>query len=267
MYSEQQLEVIHLQDSYTIMYALLARQIINALGEVGDSIVREATRRYGKDRGRKRRQKHLELNVKINMHSLFAVCSDLPSDPRFRRDRLMLTEEERNSHTLICPMAQVWEEYGAKKIGRIYCEEFHRACYQEYAYGLTQVNLARTLTEDGDEYCDFHVVLRKANVPSDLKPQCFAEFDSSYEKPNISGGAADGKSGFSSLCDRVYYYMLEVLLERCPEQAISIMTDALHIWAQDTAERLRQQAKELNQPIDISFADRHFPLYMNINEL
>ena len=128
MYSPEQLEIIHLQDSYTIMYALLARQIINALGEVGDSIVREATRRYGKDRGRKRRQKHLELNVKINMHSLFAVCSDLPSDPRFRRDRLMLTEEERNSHTLICPMAQVWEEYGAKKIGRIYCEEFHRAC-------------------------------------------------------------------------------------------------------------------------------------------
>lgn len=47
---------------------------------------------------------------------------------------------------------------------------------------------------------------------------------------------------------------------------IGIMTDALHIWAQDTAERLRQQAKELSQPLDISFADRHFPLYMNIDE-
>ena len=45
MYSPEQLEIIHLQDSYTIMYALLARQIINALGEVGDSIVREATER------------------------------------------------------------------------------------------------------------------------------------------------------------------------------------------------------------------------------
>ena len=81
-----------------------------------------------------------------------------------------------------------------------------------------------------------------------------------------SPGMADGKSGFSSLCNRVYYYMLEVLLERCPEQAVSIMTDALHIWVQDTAERLQQQAEELNQPLDISFADRHFPLYMNIDE-
>lgn len=117
---------------------------MNALGEKGERIVREATRRYGKDRGRTRREKHEALGVKINMHSLFAVCSDLPSDPRFRRDRLKLTDEERNSHTLVCPMAEVWDQYDARRIGRIYCEEFHRACYQEYAFGLTQVNLAQT---------------------------------------------------------------------------------------------------------------------------
>ena len=29
MYTNNQLEVIHLQDSYTIMYALLAREIMN----------------------------------------------------------------------------------------------------------------------------------------------------------------------------------------------------------------------------------------------
>lgn len=56
MYTGKQLETIHLQDSYTIMYALLARQIIEELGALGDEIVREATRRYGRDRGRKRRQ-------------------------------------------------------------------------------------------------------------------------------------------------------------------------------------------------------------------
>ena len=77
-------------------------------------------------------------------------------------------------------MAEVWDQYDARRIGRIYCEEFHRACYQdhracyqEYAFGLTQVNLAQTLTQDGDGYCDFHVVLRKANVPSDKKAEVF----------------------------------------------------------------------------------------------
>ena len=38
MYTNNQLEVIHLQDSYTIMYALLAREIMNALGEKGERI-------------------------------------------------------------------------------------------------------------------------------------------------------------------------------------------------------------------------------------
>ena len=58
MYTKEQLETIHLQDSYTIMYALMAREIIKFLGEDGEKVVREATRRYGKDRGRTRREKH-----------------------------------------------------------------------------------------------------------------------------------------------------------------------------------------------------------------
>ncbi len=266
MYTNNQLEVIHLQDSYTIMYALLAREIMNALGEKGERIVREATRRYGKDRGRTRREKHEALGVKINMHSLFGVCSDLPSDPRFRRDRLKLTDEERNSHTLVCPMAEVWDQYDARRIGRIYCEEFHRACYQEYAFGLTQVNLAQTLTQDGDGYCDFHVVLRKANVPSDKKAKCFAEYDPGYKVPQIDGSAAAGKSGFSSLCVRVYYYMLEVLYEECPDQAVKVMTKALHVWAEDAAEHLIQESTEMHQKLSREFADKHFPLYVNMDD-
>ena len=59
---------------------------------------------------------------------------------------------------------------------------------------------------------------------------------------------------------------LEIIHLQDSYTIIGIMTVALHIWAQDTAERLRQQAKELSQPLDISFADRHFPLYMNIDE-
>ena len=266
MYTNAQLEVIHLQDSYTIMYALLAKEIMESLGEKGERIVREATRRYGKDRGRARREEHEKLGVKINMHSLFAVCSDLPSDPRFRRDRLKLTDEERNSHTLVCPMAEIWDKYGAKKIGRIYCEEFHRACYQEYAFGLTQVNLAQTLTQDGDGYCDFHVVFRKANVPDEKKAKCFAEYDSGYEVPQIDGSAAEGKSGFCSLCVRVYYYMLEVLYEECPERAVEVMTKALHAWVEDAAGHLVQEAVEMHEELSKEFADKHFPLYMNIDD-
>lgn len=265
-YSEQQLCLIHLQDSYTIMYALLSRQIMDELGAQGEAIVREATRRYGADRGVKRREKHLALGVKINMKSLFGVCSDLPPDPRFRRDRLSLTEEERNSHTLVCPMAEVWDRYGVRKIGRIYCEEFHRACYQAYAFGYTQVNLARTLTEDGDEYCDFHIVLRPDNLPAEMRARCFSAFDPDYQEPQISGVPADGKSGFASLCIRVYYYLLEVLSEQVPEKAQAVMARALRLWAADTHRRLKEQSEKLKERLTLDFAERHFPLYGRIED-
>lgn len=86
--------------------------------------------------GRGLRARHLDANVKINMHSLFAVGADLPPDPRFKRELQELNPQERVSHTLYCPMAALWKEYGVMEIGRIYCEEFHRACYGHYAFGL-----------------------------------------------------------------------------------------------------------------------------------
>ncbi len=266
MYTPEQNEIMHLSDGYTVMYAIISRAVMDALGDDGEAAVREATRRYGRDRGRARRNKHLELGVKINMRSLFSVCSDLPPDPRFRRDRALLTDEERNSRTLICPMADVWKRRGMKKIGRIYCEEFHPACYGEYAWGMTRVNLARTLTQDGDAYCDFHVVLRKANVPDERKARCFAEFDPGYSEPCVDGKPSEGKAGFSSLCVRVYYYMLEVLRERFPDRAEKVMTRALRDWADDAIGTLGGYAAGLGEKLGADFAERHFPMFMNADD-
>ncbi len=266
MYTNEQLEIIHMGDAYTLAFALMARKIIDELGNEGETAVREATRRFGRDRGRARRQKHLDLDVKINMRSLFSVCSDLPNDPRFRRDLSLLTEEERNSHTLVCPMAELWIAYGMKDIGRIYCEEFHPACYKEYAWGMTDVNLSRTLTQDGDDYCDFHVVLRKANVPQEKKAQCFPECDPSYKVPDVDASAAGAKTGFSSLCVRIYYYMLEVLTERFPDRAATVMSDALEYWAEDSLKHLREWSAEMGLPLTKEFAEAHFPMYVNIDD-
>lgn len=266
MYSEKEKEVIHLQDSYTIMYALISRKIMEELGFEGERIVREATRRYGRDRGRTRREKHVRLGVKVNMLSLFSIASDLPGDPRFVRDKRLLIPEERNSHTLVCPMAEVWKQYNAQEIGRIYCEEFHRACYKEYGYGYTQVNLGQTLTEEGDPYCDFHVVLRKANVPVELRSKCFEECDKGYTAPDVSSVKdASAKGGFASLCIRVYYYMLEVLREQQPEKAEATMLKALELWAEDTAFRLKRDSSAEGVALTEEYREKNFPLYTNID--
>ena len=91
------------------MYALLAREIMNALGEKGKRIVREATRRYGKDRGRTRREKHEALGVKlicIVCLPYAVICRQIRD---FARDRLKLTDEEQKFHIHLFAR---WQKFG-----------------------------------------------------------------------------------------------------------------------------------------------------------
>ena len=167
-YTLNEMQIMNLADHYTLLYAFLGKSLLEQCGEKGERALREGTRRFGRDRAEALRARHLDANVKINMHSLFAVGADLPPDPRFKRELQELNPQERVSHTLYCPMAALWKEYGVMEIGRIYCEEFHRACYGHYAFGYTKVNLAKTQTQPEDEYCAFNVVLRPETLPEEL---------------------------------------------------------------------------------------------------
>ena len=161
MYTPEEHFVMNLADIYSLLFGYIGDGLIRAFSMQGEASVREAARRFGKDRGRTLREKHLSIGAKINMKNLFSLYPDLPSDPRFRRELQSLAPQERISHTLFCPMAEIWESHGLKELGRIYCEEFHPACYGEYAYGLTSVNLARTQTQENDAYCSFHGIPRQ----------------------------------------------------------------------------------------------------------
>jgi len=109
MYTYEQQCIMDLGDNYTLLYSFLGRELIDAFGVEGDRALREGTRRYGRDRGAHTRARHEALNVKINMKSLFSIGGDLPPDPRFRRELQELNPQERVSHTLVCPMADVWK--------------------------------------------------------------------------------------------------------------------------------------------------------------
>jgi hypothetical protein len=235
------------------------------LGLKGESALREGIRRFGIDRGTKRRETQLAANYKINMENLFSVGSDLPSDPRFRRDRITLIPQERISRTLACPMAEVWDSYGLRAVGRIYCEEFHPACYSAYAYGYTQVNLGRTLTQEGDEYCSFNVILRPEHLPEHLRPVCFEEYDPHYTGPSSFLPQAEAKTGFGFLCIRIYYYLFEVLLERFGQGGRGVIAEALTKVAEDTVKRLKNQSEEMKSPLNRDFVEANYPFCLDVD--
>ena len=246
MYSKEEIQIMNLDDNYTLLYPFLVKSLIEHFGEQGEKTAREGTRRFGRDRAETLRNKHLNAGVKINMHSLFAVGPDLPPDPRFKRELQELNPEERVSHTLYCPMAEIWKKYGFMEIGRMYCEEFHNACYSSYAYGYTKVNLAKTLTQKEDEYCAFNVVLRPENLPEELKPVCFEQYDPGYAGPSADIPQAYGKSGFSTLFIKLYYHLASTAEEMLGDAGKAAIGEGLKALAHDAARRIQEQAKEQN---------------------
>lgn len=263
MYTYEEQCIMDLSDNYTVLYSFLGRSLIDTFGVAGEKALREGTRRYGRDRGEASRRDHEALNVKINMKSLFSVGGDLPPDPRFRRELQELNPEERVSHTLVCPMADIWKAYGEARIGRIYCEEFHPACYNHYAFDYGHTNLGMTLTQEKDEYCDFNVVLRAANLPHDLKPKCFAEYDPGYVAPDVHPAAASGKTGFECISVKLYYYILEAALEQLGEPGWNAMASAMEKMAVDGAQRARRTAERYGRPFDEQIVFDTYPLTLD----
>lgn len=266
MYTYEQKCIMNLADSYTLLYGFVAGSIIEKNGLAGEAAVREATRQFGYDRAETTRKKHLAVNAKINMLHLFTLYHDLPADPRFKRELQEINPQERVSHTLVCPMADIWNEYGQKRIGRIYCEEFHPACYSHYAFDQTQVNLAKTLTQDGDEYCDFNVVLRPEKLPKKLQPVCFEEYDPEYEKPEFPMEKMDGKKGYALLSIKLYFYLLEQASGQLGEQGEQAVERGLSQLADALAGLLKERAGADGTVIDRTYVKENVPVALDTDE-
>ena len=260
MYTYEEQCMMDLSDNYTLLYSFMGRELIDTFGLEGERALREGTRRYGRDRGIHSRERHLKAGYKVNMESLFSIGGDLPPDPRFRRELQELNPQERISHTLICPMADVWKENNEQRIGRIYCEEFHPACYNHYAFDCGHTNLAKTLTQENDEYCAFNVILRAEDLPDDLKPLCFMEYDPGYVKPENTAPQPDGKKGFESLSIKIYYYVLECACEAFGEEGALAIGRALHKAATDGAKRVKETARKYGKEIDATLVFDSYPI-------
>ena len=260
MFTYEENCTINLGDSYTLLYSFIVRRLLDGFGVDGEAAAREGTRRFGRDRALTKRRQNQAAGLKVNMTTLFGgVAGDLPGDPRFRREKQELNPEERVSHTLICPMADAWKAYGEMAIGRMYCEEFHAACYGEYCYNYSRVNLAKTLTQEGDEYCAFNVVLRPQDLPDELKPVCFPEYDPDYVQPKFTFTPATGKGGFNLLSIKLYFYLLDEAIKAFGERGAAAVEAALCDMAVDFAMRMKRSAAEQGLPMTREFVRDNNP--------
>ena len=252
------LRAMNYQDIWSKLYYHLAKWLVQEHGLEGERALRKAIRDYGVMRGRALREKHFRAGLKLNLYNLFTYY-DLPNDPRFRRNKIRLTPQERLSETLVCPIADLWSRMGGKSLGRIYCEEFHHAMFQAYA-PRTQVNLSQTLTQDGDDHCRFSVYLRPANMDEMERKASFEEHDGPAQSSNSGCLVPDYREGFGALCARLYYCTFLASAERFGEHGIETMKHATRAFADDVCSFLDEKASCLGQTLDARFAWDNCPV-------
>lgn len=266
MYKIDELEIQNLQDSWSAMYVILARSVMDTLGRAGEGVLRESIRRFGRDRGLTNRQHHLDNNIKINLKSISAIECDCPGDPRFRENLLRLDEQVHLADVITCPLADLWIKYGEKDLGRIYCEEFYHAYFRAYCYDKAQVNLSKTLTHDGDNHCRFAVYFRPANLSEETRPKCFAEFDPRYEfseEPIMPSVKA--KNGFASLWLKMYYYLLEVADELYGCEGRCAIAIGLQKLGDDAAGFMKKRADMTGNVPNSAYVSANYPINIDID--
>ena len=249
-----------LQDSWVIMYTFLAKALLDQGGFTGEVALREAIRRFGRDRGLTNQKRLLDGNIKINLVTLFCEGRDRPSESRFVCYNTYQSEEDFSVCTHICSYADLWKKYDAKAIGRIYCEEFHIACYEAFGFGATKVNLARSLTQDGDDRCIFNHTLRPENMTEDQRKLCFSRFDEAYKPPKEAMPKPQGKSGFNMLWIKMYYYLLECAVEELGNLGQVIIADGLRVAAAEQAKAFLEEAESTERIVDKQYLMDHLPI-------
>lgn len=260
----EEIKYENLQDSWVIMYTFVAKELYDKAGFDGEVALREAVRRYGRDRGATNRERLLKNNIKINMDTLFHEGRDRPGEPRFTSRIIRNTREERISQTLICSFADVWKKYGAAHLGRIYCEEFHIACYKAFSFEKAKINLARSLTQTGDDRCLFYHTFRPENLTEEERRLCFEEYDPGYIKPSTPMPKPEGKSGFNMLWIKMYFYLLEVAIEQLGEFGRALVAAGLRAAAVEQAHVFLEQAAATERQVDCQYLHDHLPLNINI---
>lgn len=262
----EEIKLNSLQDSWVIMYTFIAREMLNQGGFQGEVALREAIRRYGRDRGLTNQKRLLDNNIKINLATLFCEGRDRPNEARFVAYNTFQSEEDFSVCTHICSFADLWKKYDAKAIGRIYCEEFHIACYEAFGFGATKVNLARSLTQDGDDRCIFNHTLRPENMTEEQRRLCFAKFDESYERPAVEMPKPHGKGGFNMLWVKMYYYLLECAVEELGDMGRTIVSQGLYTAALEQARVFLEEAASTERVVDRQYLVDHLPLSLEPDE-
>jgi hypothetical protein len=147
---EAEEQVVKTAKRLALLFHYTAEVLVEKFGEKeGRELLHEIINRYGRESGAAARAKVKALDLPLTAEN-FDAGSDLPKWGWQMRKISGEDGIERGSITY-CPLAEVWQEKGSEKIGRIYCY-VDQAKYDAYN-GIKCKHLKNLL--DGDNCCLF----------------------------------------------------------------------------------------------------------------
>jgi hypothetical protein len=144
-----------------LIHYAFTKTLVDVLGEKkGKALAKKAIQLYGEWVGKGVKEKTLAKGLPALPENF---QDDLP--PLGWPDReTVQVEGERRSRIYSCPLARVWQDLGARDLGRIYCY-VDQAKYKAYNPELECVHVRNVL--DGDPYCELAVRKRKKKRDGD----------------------------------------------------------------------------------------------------
>ena len=146
----------------------------------GKIALRQAIRMYGGTIGRMRKEFMINAGQKTNLKHAFDDGWGIPcTRDGAVREWIEKSEEQLFVNILECPFARVWNEEDAE-LGHAFCEEFYPAYIKAASNEKAQINLGKTLTNEGDEFCRISCYLRRTNMSQDENAVCFPDCDPAF---------------------------------------------------------------------------------------
>jgi len=166
--------------SFAELYHTIASALVTQYGFQGKETLRRCIRHYGTRLGQLRRELLTRAGQKTNLKHVFDCGWGIPCSDGAVREWTERSEQQIRVNVLSCPFAQIWLEANPE-LGHAFCEEFYPAYVKAATDPNTQVNVGKTLLNEGDEFCQFSCYLRPSNLEPQRRQACFAEYDPSYQ--------------------------------------------------------------------------------------
>ena len=224
------------------LFGYIAEDIISSLDQVGINALKQAVRRYGKERGQRMAQRAILHGDELSMENFLAYGEWIPgSEPMV--SNVVKTTPKLITHVQRCPWVDAWNQENLLEFGRIYCTEIDEALVDGFNPDLT-LKIHSTLSF-GDKFCEFEY----CNIALTPTVQQFVD-----EKK-----AQLGKSKIKSWeyhTAHLYYTLLNDLKKKCGEDGKTAVIHALTRFGKKFGQDFRNTLLLYN---NIDFTSIHYP--------